>query len=137
MGWSFERETETPMKPQMRTGPFVALVALLALGAVIPGQALAQDAAEPMDEARLTQFAQAHISINEARDEFHGQVARVHDEEGRRRAREEVDARIQEILEEHEVTREEYDEFILLISLDGELRTAFDALMVQLQEDPS
>lgn len=125
------------MKLPMHTGPRLVLFALLAFAALAPGAVEAQDAPPPMDEARLTQFAQAHIAINEARDEFHGQVARVHDEEGRRRAREEVDARIEEILEEHEMTQEEYDEFILLISLDGELRTAFDALVVQLQEDPS
>ena len=125
------------MKLPMQTGPLVALFAILALGALAPGAAQAQDAPAAMDEARLTQFAQAHIAINDARDEFHGQVARVHDEEGRRRAREEVDAKIEEILEEHEMTQEEYDEFILLISLDGELRMAFDALVIQLQEDPS
>ena len=124
------------MKLPMHTGPFVALFALL-VAAASPMHAQAQEPAAPMDEARLAQFARAHIAVNEARDEFHGQVARVHDEEGRRRAREEVDARIAEILEEHEMTQGEYDEFILLISLDGELRTAFDALVVQLQEDPS
>lgn len=125
------------MKLPMHTGPFVALFALLTLGALSPVAAQAPESTLPVDEARLTQFAQAHIAINEARDEFHGQVARVHDEEGRRRAREEVDARIGEILEAHEMTQEEYDDFILLISLDGELRTAFDAKVVQLQEDPS
>lgn len=124
------------MKLPMHTGPLVALFALLVLGAVTPSAARAQDTTT-VDEARLTQFAQAHIAINEARDEFHGQVARVHDEEGRRRAREEVDAKIEEILEAHEMTQEEYDEFILLISLDGELRAAFDALVIRLQEDPS
>ncbi|NNF12594.1 MAG: DUF4168 domain-containing protein [Gemmatimonadetes bacterium] len=125
------------MKLPMHTGPFVALFALQVLSGFTPTAVAAQDTSAPMEEARLTQFAQAHIAINDARDEFHGQVARVHDEEGRRRAREEVDAKIEEILEAHEMTQEEYDEFILLISLDGELRTAFDALVVQLQEDPS
>ena len=90
-----------------------------------------------MDTERLTRFAEAHLAINEARDEFHGEVARVHDEEGRLRAREEVDATLEEILAEHEMTRDEYDEFILLISLDGELRAAFEEVVAQLQEEPS
>lgn len=134
---SFERETLESMKLKKHSAPAAALLTLVALLAASPASARAQDEAATVDQARLTQFAQAHIAINEARDEFHGEVARVHDEEGRLRAREEVDARIEEILEEHEMTREEYDEFILLISLDGELRATFDELVVQLQEDPS
>jgi hypothetical protein len=94
--------------------------------------ALARDAAP--DRERLTQFAQVHVLINEARDEFHGQVARVHDEEGRRRAREEVDARIVSILEEHQITAEEYDAFTLQISLDGELRATFEEVLAALAE---
>ena len=125
------------MKLLRQSGPGVALFALLAVLALLPGVAAAQDTTQPMDRERLTQFAAAHLAINEARDEFHGQVARVHDEEGRRRAREEVDERIAGILEEHEMTQEEYDEFILLISLDGELRTAFEEIVAQLQADPS
>ena len=113
---------------------------LLALAAlVVSGTASLQAQGEPesIDDARLVQFARAHRAINEARDEFHGEVARVHDEEGRARAREAVDERIAEILAEHEITREEYDEFILLISLDAELRTAFEEALAQLEEEPS
>lgn len=118
-------------------GSGVALFALLAVAAALPRAAQAQDTAEPVDRERLTQFATAHIAINEARDAFHGEVARVHDEEGRLRAREEVDARIQEILEANEMTQEEYDDFILRISFDGELRAAFEEIVAQLEEEPS
>ena len=121
------------------------LLALLALGsAAVHGQdttAAAQDSsvetATPAVDDQLVRMARVHTAIAEARDEFHGEVARVHDAEGRARAREEVDARIEEIFAEHEVTREEYDDFILRISLDGELRAAFEEAMVQLEEDPS
>ncbi len=122
-----------PRHPGAATSLFLALV--VAAGTA-PGAATAQDAEQAIGQERLAQFAAAHVAINEARDEFHGQVARVHDEEGRTRAREEVDARIQEILEANEMTQEEYDQFILRISLDGELRAAFDELVAQLQETP-
>lgn len=123
-------------------GATFTLLALLATAGALAGPAHAQDTtravpAQELDRERLAQFARAHLTVNEARDEFHGVVARVHDEEGRLRAREEVDARIEEILEQNEMTREEYDEFILLISLDGELRTAFEEIVAQLEEDPS
>lgn len=121
-------------------GPTLMLLALLAAAGARPGSAHAQDTAQATsqqpDRDRITQFATAHLGINQARDEFHGAVARVHDEEGRLRAREEVEANIAAILEENEMTREEYDEFILLISLDGELRATFEEIIAEL-EDPS
>ena len=135
-----------PKHPEPLAGPLFLLLALLALGpAGIHGQdttAAAQDSsvqtAPPgVDDPRILQMARVHSAIAEARDEFHGEVARVHDAEGRARAREQVDARIEEIFAEHEVTREEYDDFILRISLDGELRTAFEEAIVQLEEEPS
>lgn len=119
-------------------GPTLLFLALIAAAGARPGSAHAQDTAQAatqaLDRARVTQFARAHLGINEARDEFHGAVARVHDEEGRLRAREEVEAKIAAILEENEMTREEYDEFILLISLDGELRVMFDEVLTELAE---
>ena len=39
------------------------------------------------------------------------------------------------ILEEAEMTREEYDQITLLISLDGDLRTMFEEVMVELEEE--
>jgi len=99
-----------------------------------PSPVAAQDAAQEieMDRERMTEFVRAHIAINDARDAFHGAVARVHDQEGRTRAREEVEATIEGILEAQEMTRELYDEITLLISLDGDLRTMFDEILEEL-----
>ncbi len=33
------------------------------------------------------------------------------------------------------MTREEYDQITLLISLDGELRTVFEEVMIELEEE--
>jgi hypothetical protein len=106
---------------------------VLALASVgTPAQA--QTEGEGLDRESLTQYAIAHGAINDARDEFHGKVARVHDAEGRLRAREEVEAVIVTILEGQEMTREEYDEVTLLISLDGDFRVMFDEIMLELEE---
>ena len=137
------------MTPDRRTlGSWVMAGALLIAGAhPLAGQdttavqdsaaaqeASAADALSAAEREELTRFARAHVQLNAARDEFHGQVARVHDPEGRLRAREEVDARITEILAEHELTHEQYDDFILQISLDGNLRAAFDEIVAELTE---
>ena len=115
--------------------------ALLALTfALVAGatSAQAQDSAaatDDIDREQMEHFARAHVAINDIRDEFHGEVARVHDAEGRQRAREQVEERISAVLEEHELTRERFDEITLLISLDGDLRAMFDEILVELAEE--
>ena len=111
----------------------ITVVATLA-GVATPAPFSAQDLEIAMDRDRMTEFAWAHVAVNDARDEFHGAVARVHDPEGRLRAREEVEEAITTILEEAGMTREEYDQITLLISLDGELRTMFEEVMAELEE---
>ena len=115
--------------PSMRA----ALVTLVVAAAVVPVAAQTQEA--PPDRERLTQFAEAHIAINNARDEFHGKVARIHEEQGRERARQEMDDQVGEILSAAAMTREEYDEIILIISLDGESRSLFDEILAELAEE--
>ena len=119
----------------LRCAPSVraALVTLVVAAAVVPVAAQTQEA--PPDRERLTQFARAHIAINDARDEFHGKVARMHEEQGRERARQEMEAQVEEILGATAMTREEYDEIILIISLDGESRSMFDEILAELAEE--
>ncbi len=112
-----------------RAFPLVAL----ALGAAV-APAAAQSV-EEVSREELTRFARAHVAIAEIRDDFHGEVARVHDAEGRQRAREQVEERIDTVLEEHELTREEFDDFTLRISLDGELRALFEEILAELGEE--
>ncbi len=115
----------------------ITLGLALALAAIGPGAAAAQAEAMTLDRERLEVYTRAHLAMNDARDEFHGKVARVHDAEGRLRAREEVEATIDEILTEAEMTREEYDAVTLMISLDGELRATFEEIMEELAEESS
>ena len=112
------------------------ILTAMATSAVVatPVSISAQDLEIAMDRDRMTEFALAHVAVNDARDEFHGAVARVHDPEGRLRAREEVEEAITTILEEVGMTREDYDQITLLISLDGELRTMFEEVMTELEE---
>jgi vacuolar-type H+-ATPase subunit I/STV1 len=122
------------MMNRRTTSRGLLLLALALAGGTAP-LAAQEEQAEPLTRERLTEFARAHLAINEVRDEFHGEVARVHDEEGRTRAREQVEEKIASILEEHELTREEFDEITLRISLDGELRAMFDEILVELAEE--
>lgn len=116
-----------------RALPMGALLGAIALAAVSTPASLSGQQ-EPLDlgTERLTAFARAHIAINDARDEFHGQIGRIHEEQGRLRARQQLQETIAEILAEEEMSQEEYDQFILIISLDAETRAAFEEILAEL-----
>lgn len=117
------------IRTHARAGLLCLTLGLLAA----PAAATAQDSPEVPTREQMREYTIAHVAINQARDEFHGKLARVHDAEGRLRAREEVEAAIETILEEHELSRERYDEITLMISLDGALRTMFEEIMRELE----
>ena len=112
-----------------------ALLVALSAGFVPAAAQTTEGAPTEVTREQMEHFARAHVAINEIRDDFHGEVARVHDAEGRQRAREQVEERISAVLEEHELTRERFDELTLMISLDGDLRAMFDEILVELAEE--
>lgn len=114
---------------------FFALLLAVAAGQAPAAAQAVEGSDEEVTREELEHFARAHVAINEIRDEFHGEVARVHDAEGRQRAREQVEERISAVLEEHEMTRERFDELTLMISLDGDLRTTFDEILAEIAEE--
>jgi hypothetical protein len=113
----------------------VAIALLAAFAAPATAQATAETAPVSVDRERMTQYVRAHRVLNDARDEFHGKVGRLHDEQGRERARIEMEEQIAAGLEAHDLTRAEYDELTVLISLDGDTRTLFDEVMLELAEE--
>lgn len=115
----------------LRTLPAVLAIFL----AVSPAPSSAQEAGPDLGPDRLRVFATAHLQVTEARDEYHQRIGRTHEEQSRLHARQELEARIAAILEEAEITHEEYDRFILIISIDAEARAAFDAVLAKLLEE--
>lgn len=109
-------------------GAVVALVLLS--GLVAEGRAQS----DPLDRELLTRYARAHLALNAARDEFHAKIARIHDDAGLARAREELDATVAQIFVEHAISSERYGEITLLISQDEEIRAVFEEILRQLRE---
>jgi hypothetical protein len=118
----------TELLRAISTGAVVALAA--ASGLVAP--ATAQE--DPLDREQLTRYAQAHLAMGEARDEFHAKIAGIHDDVGLARAREEMDGRIAAILDENALTSEQYGVLTLLVSQNEEVRAVFDAISAELRE---
>jgi hypothetical protein len=109
---------------------WVVALAVMLLSAAAT-EARAQGA--PLDREELTRFTRAHIAIGVARDEFHARIARIHDDVGLARARQEMDARLLEILQENGLTSERWGEIILLISQDAQIRATFEEISRQLR----
>lgn len=107
--------------------------ALVALAVAVPA-APAQQPADPTPE-RIETLARVHLEITEARDAFHREIGRVHEEQSRLRARETLGSRVAAALEQAGVTREEYDRFILIVSIDADVRAEFDAVLARLIEE--
>jgi hypothetical protein len=103
---------------------------VLALVVAPPAHVRAQDA--PIDREQLTRFARAHMAMGAARDEFHAKLGRIHDDAGLVRARQELDARIAQILNENALSPERYGIITLVISQNEEVRTVFEEISRQL-----
>lgn len=111
----------------------IAAAAIVLLSA--PAGLAGQQAPSLAGTQRLADFARAHVAINAARDAFHDRLGRVHDEQGRALAREELVRQVSEILSQASITQQEYTSLTLSVSLDPETRAAFEAMVVELTRD--
>jgi len=111
---------------------FAASLAVVAHPAQVQAQAAQTADAPTLTDERLTQYAKLHRAINEARDEFQAEKARVHDTDARERVRQAMDERLEALYTEHEMTKEEYDGITFLVSIDSEVRTRLEAILQSL-----
>jgi len=110
----------------------VMMVALPLLMAPLPAEGQAEGS-RAMEE-RLLSFAKVHLEIAEIRDDLHQELARYHEVDGRARARQAADARIEDAMEANGVDRSEYEEFITAVSFDPELARAFEEALARARD---
>ena len=65
----------------------------------------------------------------DAGKQFHDGLGRTYDDLGRARLREALNQRIAQIFQDYDVTREEYEGFILMISGDPTQREIFERIL--------
>jgi len=121
---------DTASRPGLLQRFFLA-VALVALAVPVPSHA--QEVPAP-DRERLEVFANTFNAIAEARERGHAELARTHDPEGKERVREEMDREIEEALEAHGMSTQEYEELTFLVSADAEYQKAFQEILAALSE---
>jgi hypothetical protein len=113
--------------------PAMSRAVLLALVLLAGTSASGAAQSQLLQRDELTRYARAHLAMGVARDEFHRRIAGIHDDLGLARAREEMNIRIAQILEENAMTSERYGEITLLISQDEAIRATFDEISAQLR----
>ena len=109
-----------------------ASFAVLTPPAQIEAQAAQIADTATLKDERLTLYANLHRAINQARDEFQAGKARVHDAEARERIRHEMDERLSGLYEEHGMSKDEYDGITFVVSIDNDVRTRLEAILISL-----
>jgi hypothetical protein len=90
--------------------------------------ALQQTALE-IAEQQLPTFARIYLRMADAAKQFHEGLGRTYDDLGRARLREALNLRIARIFQDYDVTQEEYEGFILMISGDPMQREIFERIL--------
>ena len=111
-------------------GPLV-----IALATLIPGQAVeAQESPVPeIGQEALAELGIVHRAMMDARDDYFNGLGRTHDTLGRAQLLETHQEEVAQILLDHEMTEEEYQRLIFVISSDQEQRQAFEAILAELE----
>lgn len=107
----------------------IALVTLVSAQAV---EAQVSPVPEISPEA-LAELGVVHRAMMDARDDYFDGLGRTHDALGRSQLLETHKQEVVQILLDHEMTEEEYQRLIFVISSDQEQRQAFEAILAELE----
>jgi hypothetical protein len=126
----------------------VVVFAALAVAFPSAGQAQAQaqaqmqaqsQAAAPMGRDDIIAFAKVHVAIGQARDSTQARLAqpRNNSADAQQQLREQLGAKIEEILHHGGMTHEEFRRKTFVVSTDDGARTTFDEVVAQLTGIPT
>ena len=99
---------------------------LLVAAPPVSGQ---QEASLEIGEEALVEFARVHARVTQAKEKHQGELARMHDTQGKDRLREEFALQMDQIFLEHETTRAEYERITAIISVDPHARERFEQIL--------
>lgn len=115
---------------------------LLVAFAAAPVQAQQQPAPAPqqqdvpeLEEETLETFAQAYLEVGEVRMELQNELQTTQDQEEANRIQQEANNRMQEVLESHGMTVQDYQQVTQVLNSDPEQRQEFEALVEEIQEE--
>ncbi len=110
--------------------PGVLLITLGFLNLATPSALTGQQQTAPeIGEQQLLTFARIYARMADAGKRFHDGLGRTYDDLGKARLRETLNQRIAQIFQDYDVTQEEYEGFILMISGDPAQREIFDRIL--------
>lgn len=91
-----------------------------------------------IDEARLSAYAKAFTAIGVARDQAHAEMALPKNKtiEEQTALREALHTRIEKVLRDNGLTKEQYRHLTYVLSTDAERRKAFEEIVARLTPKP-
>lgn len=116
----------------------VLTLALLAAFTAAPAQAQQQPAPQAvpeLEEGTLETFAEAYLEIDELRMEMQTRLQAVQDAEQANAIQQEANNEMQRVLEEHEISVQEYQEITQVLNTDPEQRQEFEEILQELQTE--
>ncbi len=86
-----------------------------------------------VDDELLDVAARLHFQVMSLQEALVEELARYHDPGEQAAARERFSARMEEILEAHGMTAEQYERILFVIGTDEEKRTSFDEMLERIR----
>ncbi|MFP3947521.1 MAG: DUF4168 domain-containing protein [Gemmatimonadota bacterium] len=100
-----------------------------------PDQQQQQQDVPELEGETLESFAEAYIEIGDVRTEMQSELEGVQDQSEANEIQQDANEQMQTILEEHDLTVEDYQQITQVLNQDPEQRQEFEALVQELQED--
>ncbi len=88
-----------------------------------------------VDDKLLDVAARVHLQVTDLQKAFVEELARYHDAGEKAAARGRFSARMEEILEAHEMTAAQYELVLFVIGTDEEKRTRFDEMLDRIRSE--
>ena len=110
--------------------PLIIALVTLASAKTVDAQ---ENPTPEIGQEALTELGIVHRAMMNARDDYFDGLGRTHDTLGRAQLLEAHEEEVAQILIDHEMTEEEYQRLIFVISSDQEQRQAFEAILAELE----
>lgn len=96
-----------------------------------------QQQVQELDQETLETFAEAYLDIGEVRTGMQSCLEDVQDQSQANRIQQEANIQMQDVLEEHDLTAQDYRQITQVLNNDQEQRAEFESIVEELREEES
>lgn len=96
-----------------------------------------QQQVQDLEQETLETFAEAYLDIGDVRMEMQSRLENVQDQSQANQIQQEANQQMQAILEEHDLTAQDYQQITQVLNNDPEQRAEFESIVEDLQDEDS